>query len=119
MNRSRMSATVIGFCLALACTAAAAAFFDGYKLKEWFDAEARVENGNPQLADRADASYLIGYIAGVHDVFVEIAFCPPPTAKLGQLMGVVQKHLIANPEEWHKPAALISAEALKQAFPCK
>ncbi|GAA0221535.1 hypothetical protein GCM10009125_08290 [Castellaniella daejeonensis] len=119
MKRPRTRTTITAFCLALFCAIASASFIDGYQLKKWSDASDRVARNSKEISDIHDEAFLIGYIAGASDVGDGLTFCSPPNAKLGQLMGVVRKYLLANPEKWNQPAGLLVLEALKQAFPCK
>lgn len=119
MKRSRTLAAILAFGLALSYTVASASFVDGYRLKKWSDASDRVQHGSNLPLDFAGESYLIGYVSGVSDIGDGLAFCSPVNARLGQLMGVVRKHLLANPEKWDQPAGTLVVEALRQAFPCK
>ncbi|MCZ4330965.1 Rap1a/Tai family immunity protein [Castellaniella denitrificans] len=120
MKRSQgFAAILLVFGLALSCPVASAGFVDGYQLKKWSDGSDRVQHGSKQSLDLADESYLIGYISGISDFGDGLIFCSPSNARLGQLMGVTRKHLLANPEKWNQPAAMLVVEALMQAFPCK
>jgi hypothetical protein len=69
-----------------------------------------------------------GYLAGMNDaislwrVVVEDEsprVCIPLQVTLAQLQKVVVKHLRANPENLHKPAAGLVTEAYFKAFPCQ
>lgn len=71
-------------------------------------------NGND--AERLSA---IGYVSGVIDSLAGIAFCPPRGATVGQAEDIVARHLLTNPGTRHKPAVLLTAEALAAAWPCK
>jgi len=119
MKRSRTLAAILAFGLALFGTVASAQFFDGYQLKTWFDARDRVERGNYTSADVQHQAYGLAYVAGVSDVVTGITFCASPNVTVGQLLAVVRKHLLANPEKWDKSGAALVIDALQQAFPCK
>ena len=71
-----------------------------------------------------------GYIAGVSDAYATPSgahdgklavrsWCPPQDASLGQQTAVVSKWLDSHPEQWHFSAAVLVAQALAEAFPCK
>lgn len=119
MKRSRTLAAILVSVLTLLSTVASAGFVDGYQLKTWSEATNRVQNGGDSPSDVHEEAYFIGYVSGVSDVADGAVFCSPPNAKLGQLMGVVSKYLLANPEKWNQSAALLAVEALRQAFPCQ
>lgn len=119
MKRTRTLAAALALGLALFCNVAPAAFFDGYQLKEWSDADSRIDNGGKSSADFQKEAYFTGYVSGVHDIVRGVIVCPPQNAKLGQLMAVVRKYLLANPEKWNQSAGVLVLNALTQAFPCK
>ncbi|MGS1116855.1 Rap1a/Tai family immunity protein [Castellaniella sp. UC4442_H9] len=119
MMRSQALAAIFISGLTLCGTVASATYIDGSQLKAWSDGNYRVEHGSKSWSDVHDEALLIGYISGVSDTVNGLFFCPPSNAKLGQLMGVVRKHLLANPESWNMSAGMLVIAALRQAFPCK
>lgn len=96
-----------------------AEFWDGYKLKELADADDRTNIGNGQPADYVRVGNLSGFIVGVHDAVEGILVCAPNQVKVGQIVGVVKKHIRENPDKWNQPASTLVINALSSAFPCK
>lgn len=45
-------------------------------------------------------------------------FCPPESVTLGQMVRTVVKFLQDNPNDLHKPAGVLTTEALIKEFPC-
>lgn len=94
-------------------------FYDGYRLKEWSDADDRTESGNVQATDYQQTARLGGYIVGVYDTLDGVMFCAPNGVKVGQLIGMVKQYIRANPSKWNKPASSLVVDALAKDFPCK
>ena len=94
-------------------------FWDGYKLKEWADADARTERAQSSPTDYQGAAYLVGFVTGISDAWNGILICLPSGVKAGQLTAMVKKYLFANPEKWNQAASLLVMEALVPTFPCK
>ena len=93
---------------------ASASYLTGNTLMDFVRDE---ESGKNSSAN----SMLLGYIAGVHDVFDGMwdnKVCIPNNAPLGQLKAVVVKYLKSNPERWAKSADMLVYAALQSAFPC-
>lgn len=90
-----------------------AEYFSGNKLKTYLDAyEAKNADFN--------AGVYAGYVIGVQDSLGDILFCTPQdVVTQGQIAAIIGKFLRANPELWNKPADILVAQALNQAFPCK
>lgn len=96
-----------------------AAYWDGYKLKEMFDAYDRADNGRPLATDYQDVGQVNGFVVGVHDSVEGTIICVPAKVKLGQLVGIVKKYIRDNPEKWNEPASDLVMQALSSTFPCK
>jgi hypothetical protein len=58
-----------------------------------------------------------GYVAGVADA-LSSSVCSPNNTTLGQVLAIVAKYFNEHPEQWSKPANVLIATALAQAFPC-
>jgi|ERR1035441_173683 hypothetical protein len=111
---------VLAAILASSLPASASAYFwkTGNDLVKCMREYERKERQEPR-ANTADASLYLGFVIGVHDGLAGDAFCTPEQTAQGQICAVVARYLNAHPEEWNKPAWLLVATALKQAFPCK
>lgn len=96
-----------------------AEFWDGYKLKEFADADDRTDIGNGQPADYQKAGALAGFVVGVHDAVEGILVCTPDRVKVGQIVGMVKKYVRENPDKWNRSASSLVISALSSAFPCK
>ncbi len=101
------------------CVSYAGSFWDGYKLKEFSDADDRTNIGNVQPADYQKAGMLAGFVVGVHDAVEGILVCAPNEVKVGQIVGMVKKYVRENPDKWNQPASTLVIGALSSAFPCK
>jgi Ssp1 endopeptidase immunity protein Rap1a len=72
-------------------------------------------------------AFCLGYITGVTDldqmnasVFPEHRrSCVPENVTNGQIRDVIVRYLTDHPEERHMLAAILVAEAMGKAFPCK
>lgn len=94
-------------------------FWDGYQLKEWSDAVDRIAHNTTNSTDFLNNGYFTGYIVGVAEMLDGLIICVPSGVKVGQLRGIVQKYIKANPEKWNRPAGELVLDALKPAFPCR
>jgi len=98
-------------------------FYTGNKLLEL--CEAAIDRDTAQ--DIADGSACIGFIMGVADaqeVFIgwnrmERMWCLPEHVTGAQVLRVVTKDLQENPQDLHKTASSMVANALFSAFPCE
>jgi len=78
-------------------------------------------------AGTAGYSSCLGYVAGVSDALATgsavagYRACYPESARIttGQAAGVVAKFVRDNPQIRHQVAAVLTARALSQAFPCR
>ncbi len=103
-------------------TVSHAGYWDGFRLKEFSDADDRIDMGSSSSLKEADfqsAGWLFGYVAGVSDSLAGILFCPPDGISVGQALGIVKKFIRENPEELCMPAGMIVIKALSSAFPCE
>jgi len=74
-----------------------------------------------------EVGFCTGYISGIHqihDTFVhwnkmKPRWCIPDGVLLGQLEGVVVKHLKEYPQNLHLTASSLTAGAITEAFPCE
>jgi hypothetical protein len=99
---------------------ASANFKSGTDLSMLSFAYDRVNAGRANHVDYQDASTLMGYIQGVHDIGTDYrAICSPPSATAGQIAEVVIKYLRAHPEKLHLGGEVLISQALREAFPCK
>ena len=89
-----------------------------------FSAQAQYVNGN-RLYERMTSSntsqtmWALGYVTGVADSFDGEFFCLPNTVTVGQMSDIVQKSLVARPQERHLRADVLIMLALVDVFPCK
>ena len=103
----------------LASSVSHASFYDGYKLKEFADADDRIDAGNSQTTDYSASARLSGFVLGVHDSVDGILVCAPSGVRAGQLVGIVKKYVREHPDKWNLPATTLVINALSSTFPCK
>lgn len=96
-----------------------AVFWNGYELKKLADADDRINGGNGRPADYQNSAELIGFVIGVHDVAEGRVVCAPDQVSIGQIVGMVKKYVLENPDKWNRPANAVVISALSSAFPCK
>jgi hypothetical protein len=117
---SRTLVSVITFIAVLSMPCIShAVFWDGFRLKELADADDRTDIANVQPGDYQKVGYLIGFVTGVTDAVNGILFCVPDQVKVGQIIGMVKKHVRENPDKWNRPANILVINTLSSAFPCK
>lgn len=88
-----------------------AQMFDGNKLLDIF--KKAETSGN-----HVDWGMSRGYVAGVYDANIGVAFCTPSSMTLGQLSDMSQKYLENNPAVRHLPAEAIIIYFLGKTWPC-
>jgi hypothetical protein len=64
-----------------------------------------------------ESGVLIGYVAGVVDSTSHL-YCGANGATIGQIIEIVRKQLMANPELWNRPGNTLITGAMAVAFPC-
>ena len=101
--------------------AAHAEFVDGNRLKDWLDADMRVEANpdRPSTQDAFDAGRAQGFVLGVWEVGVDVRFCSPGKLTAGQVMAVAKKYLNENPAKLSDSAHVLVDQAFQVSFPCK
>lgn len=75
------------------------------------------DNGEQQVDIIINQVAFASYVAGTFDS-MSMSFCAPESVTIGQLSVIAANHLLANPQDWHRPAYLIVFEALSESFPC-
>lgn len=118
LSRTLTSVLALTGALVVPCSSHAE-FWGGYKLKEFADADDRIDIGNVKPDDYLKASSLNGFVAGVHDAVEGVLVCTPNEMKVGQIVGMVKKYVRDNPDKWNRPASTLVVNALSSAFPCK
>ncbi len=93
----------------------------------------KVVSGEPPPADFSGAQFCMAYLEGFRSGIefseavvrgqgasnVKLPICIPSEATNGQILRVVTKFLIENPERLHEDKLTLTATALNRAFPCK
>jgi hypothetical protein len=89
-------------------------------------AAADFRSGNELLEDCNEKNVLfcLGYIAAISDGLNGNGIngyeaCIPKTVTAGQLVDIVVQYLRLNPAERHFAAAVLVADAISTAFPCR
>ena len=72
---------------------------------------------------RLRRQYCAGYLAGVEETLrvvtpSQAGFCPPDTVTTRQLASAYTRHVTGNPQSADRPAAIVAAKALREAYPC-
>lgn len=79
-------------------------------------------SGNDLYAEcSANTQLCLGFVEAVADSFTSYEpslLCLPGTVTNGQLVDIVAKFLRDNPEERHRTAYMLVAQAIGAAFPC-
>ena len=75
--------------------------------------------GDLNSDDISPKIYALGYIIGVADTVVGIAYCPASRVTAGQLKDIVQAYLCDTPAERHRSGDVLVLRALSSVFPCK
>lgn len=99
--------------------AQAAYFFDGNKLVKLTSAFNRTVEGGSTTSDGGDALMLMGYVAGMHDLFNDKLFCPDANVRPQQLIVILSKYLYDKPDRLAENGGNLTLEAFKNAYPCK
>jgi Rap1a immunity proteins len=115
MNRF-LSGGVVLTALVLVCSNAFGAFKDGNKLVSDMREFERAERSDPNVSWLGAGTYT-GYVLGIFDT-IDSNLCISGSPTGGQVGTIVAKYLNEHPEEWNRPASLLVARALRQAFPC-
>lgn len=90
---------------------AQAQMFDGNKLLDIFKKAETAGN-------HVDWGMSRGYVAGVYDANVGVAFCTPGTMTLGQISDLTKQYLENNPAVRHLPAEAIFIYFMGKTWPC-
>lgn len=85
-------------------------------------AQAEFKDGNKLLADmtgnHSNQMYAMGYVSGVADTLMGIAFCPPGNVTVGQITDMTKQYLESYPAIRSNSADTIVARILSNAWPC-
>jgi hypothetical protein len=107
----------------LAMSMPAKAFISGNDLSRYCDESIDSNFGSDVNYDTGMCTGLIlgssqGLVVGFNFTGATL-FCKPNNVTNSQYIKIVAKYLNSYPEELHKPVAVLVADALIQAFPCK
>jgi hypothetical protein len=89
------------------------------ELKEWGDADNRMERGVNQSGDAIPSGAFLGYVSAVLDSSMASNFvCFPARATVAQAAAVTYNYLRQHPEKWSDRANRVVFLAFQEAFPC-
>jgi hypothetical protein len=94
-------------------------FYDGSKLEELANSDARIQAGIPAGIDYQNSWHFGGYVMGVVDTLDGITICIPADVKAIQVAAIVKKYLKDHPEECNESGAALVVKALVPPFGCK
>lgn len=119
LNGDGMKKLMLACMLSLVISPAIADGITGAQIAEWSDSYDRINDGRSHGTDAMNSGMLMGYVFGASDARAGVLICPSANVSGGQLIAVVQKYVRSHPEKWDKPAGIIVALALIDAFPCQ
>ena len=96
-------------------TLANAEFYDGSRLVTALD---KCELSDETVEQFEDCVTAHGYLFAINDFLEMRSEICVDNLRGGQLFRVVRKYLTDNPATLNRPASLLAAMALKEAFPC-
>jgi hypothetical protein len=70
--------------------------------------------------DVMERMYGLGYVIGIYDAYVHVAFCPKTESGItaGQINDIVKQYLNANPSRRHMQGYTLVRESLQAVWPC-
>jgi hypothetical protein len=90
--------------------------------------EAPIRGDEIRIPEDFESGNCWGYFAAIQELsrFAlndseerALLICPPPEARLGQIIRVFLNYVDRNPHKGHLPSSQVALEAMWEAFPCK